>query len=70
MMVLSFAVVAVAGLGQITGTVVAALFIGISKALAVHLFPELDVVVPYLIMLLILLWRPQGLFAVTQSRRV
>jgi branched-chain amino acid transport system permease protein len=70
MMVLSFAVVAVAGLGQITGTVVAALLIGISKALAVHLFPELDVVVPYLIMLLILLWRPQGLFAVTQSRRV
>ncbi len=70
MMVLSFAVVAVAGLGQITGTIVAALLIGVAKALSVHLFPELDVVVPYLIMLLILLWRPQGLFAVTQSRRV
>jgi branched-chain amino acid transport system permease protein len=70
MMVMSFAVVAVAGLGQITGTAVAALLIGLSKAFAVHLLPELDVLVPYLIMLLVLLWRPQGLFAVAESRRV
>ncbi len=70
MMVLSFAVVAVAGLGQITGTAVAALLIGMGKAFAVYLLPELDVLVPYLIMLAVLLWRPQGLFAVAESRRV
>ena len=70
MMVLSFAVVAVAGLGQITGTAVAALMIGMGKAFAVYLFPELDVLMPYLIMLLVLLWRPQGLFAVAETRRV
>ena len=70
MMVLSFAVVAVAGLGQITGTAVAALMIGMGKAFAVYLFPELDVLVPYLIMLVVLLWRPQGLFAVPETRRV
>ena len=70
MMVLSFAVVAVAGLGQITGTAVAALLIGLAKAFAVYLLPELDVLVPYLIMLLVLLWRPQGLFAVAEARRV
>lgn len=70
MMVLSFAVVAVAGLGQITGTAVAALLIGMAKAFAVYLLPELDVLVPYLIMLLVLLWRPQGLFAVAEARRV
>ena len=70
MMVLSFAVVAVAGLGQITGTAVAALLIGVAKAFAVYLLPELDVLVPYLIMLLVLLWRPQGLFAVAEARRV
>ncbi|MEC4722824.1 branched-chain amino acid ABC transporter permease [Noviherbaspirillum sp. CPCC 100848] len=70
MMVLSFAVVAVAGLGQITGTAVAALLIGLGKAFSVYLLPELDVLVPYLIMLAVLLWRPQGLFAVTESRRV
>jgi branched-chain amino acid transport system permease protein len=70
MMVLSFAVVAVAGLGQITGTAIAALLIGMGKAFAVYLLPELDVLVPYLIMLLVLLWRPQGLFAVAETRRV
>ena len=70
MMVLSFAVVAVAGLGQITGTAVAALLIGTGKAFAVYLLPEIDVLVPYLIMLAVLLWRPEGLFAVAQARRV
>lgn len=70
MMVLSFAVVAVAGLGQITGTAIAALLIGMGKAFAVYLMPELDVLVPYLIMLAVLLWRPQGLFAVAEARRV
>lgn len=70
MMVLSFAVVAVAGLGQIGGTAVAALLIGMGKAFAVYLLPELDVLVPYLIMLAVLLWRPHGLFAVAEARRV
>jgi branched-chain amino acid transport system permease protein len=70
MMVQSFAVVAVAGLGQLTGTIVAALLIGMGKSFAVYLLPELDVLAPYLIMLLVLLWRPQGLFAVAEARRV
>lgn len=70
MMVLSFAVVAVAGLGQITGTAIAAILIGMAKAFSVYLLPELDVLVPYLLMVLVLLWRPQGLFAVAEARRV
>jgi branched-chain amino acid transport system permease protein len=32
--------------------------------------PELAVLTPYLIMMLVLLVRPQGLFAVTSMRRV
>lgn len=70
MMVLSFAVVAVAGLGQITGTVIAALLIGLTRAISVYMWPELEVLVPYLIMVLVLLWRPQGLFAIAEARRV
>lgn len=70
MMVLSFAVVAVAGLGQITGTAVAAVLIGLTRAFAVYIWPEVEVLVPYLIMVLVLLWRPEGLFAVAQARRV
>ena len=70
MMVLSFAVVAVAGLGQITGTAIAALLIGLVRAFSVYVMPEVEVLVPYLIMVLVLLWRPEGLFAVAQARRV
>jgi branched-chain amino acid transport system permease protein len=70
MMVISFAVVAVAGLGQITGTTVAAVLIGMGKAFSIHLLPDIDVLVPYLIMFAVLLWRPQGLFAVAEARRV
>ena len=70
MMVLSFAVVAVAGLGQITGTAVAAILIGLTRSFAVYVWPEVEVLVPYLIMVLVLLWRPEGLFAVAQARRV
>jgi len=70
MIVLSFAVVATAGLGQIEGTLITALLIGLARSFAVYLQPEMEVLVPYLIMVLVLLFRPQGLFSVAQARRV
>ena len=68
--VLSFAVVATAGLGQIEGAALTALMIGIGRSIAVTFFPELEVVVPYIIMVAVLLVRPQGLFGVVETRRV
>ncbi|MFX9912108.1 branched-chain amino acid ABC transporter permease, partial [Acinetobacter baumannii] len=62
--------VAVGGLGQIEGAAIGALLIGLGRSLAVYLFPELDVVVPYLVMVLVLLFRPQGLLGVTEVRRI
>lgn len=70
MIVLSFAVVATAGLGQIEGALVAAILIGLARSFSVYLLPELEVLVPYLIMVLVLLFRPQGLFSVAKARRV
>jgi branched-chain amino acid transport system permease protein len=70
MIVLSFAVVATAGLGQIEGALVAAILIGLARSFTVYLLPELEVLVPFLIMVLVLLFRPQGLFSVAQARRV
>lgn len=70
MIVLSFSVVATAGLGQITGALIAALMIGMARSLAVYTFPEFEVVVPYLIMVLVLLIRPNGLFTVAQARKI
>jgi branched-chain amino acid transport system permease protein len=68
--VLSFAVVATAGLGQIEGAALTALMIGIGRSAAVTFAPELEVVVPYVIMVAVLLVRPQGLFGVVETRRV
>ena len=70
MIVLSFAVAATAGLGQIEGAALAALLIGLGRSFAVYLMPELEVLIPYLIMLLVLLWRPEGLFGVAQTRKI
>jgi branched-chain amino acid transport system permease protein len=68
--VLSFAVVATAGLGQIEGAALSSLMIGLGRSIAVYLAPEFEVVVPYLIMVAVLLVRPQGLFGVAETRRV
>ncbi|HLS68123.1 MAG TPA: branched-chain amino acid ABC transporter permease [Kiloniellales bacterium] len=70
MIVLSFAVVATAGLGQIEGAAVAALLIGLGRSFAVYLMPELQVLVPYLIMLAVLLVRPEGLFGRPAARKI
>jgi branched-chain amino acid transport system permease protein len=68
--VLSFAVVATAGLGRIEGAALTALMIGLGRSIAVYFAPELEVVVPYLIMMVVLLLRPQGLFGVLATRRI
>jgi branched-chain amino acid transport system permease protein len=68
--VLSFAVVATAGFGQIGGAAIAAILIGLGRSFAVYVFPEMDVLMPYLIMLLVLLVRPQGMFATPEARRI
>jgi branched-chain amino acid transport system permease protein len=70
MIVLSFAVAATAGLGQVEGAAITALLIGLGRSFAVYLFPELDVLMPYLIMVAVLAVRPQGLFGVAETRKV
>lgn len=70
MMVLSFAVVATAGLGQIGGAALAALMIGLARSFAVYLMPEMEVLMPYLIMVAVLLVRPEGLFTTVAARRI
>lgn len=70
MIVLSFAVAATAGLGQIEGTALTALMIGLTRAFVIYLQPEFEVLVPYLLMVLVLLVRPFGLFAAVQVRKI
>lgn len=68
--VLSFAVVATAGLGRIEGAALTALMIGMGRSIAVYFYPEAEVLIPYLIMVAVLLVKPQGLFGTLETRRI
>jgi branched-chain amino acid transport system permease protein len=59
----AFVVVVIGGLGSFWGVVVAALIIGLVKGLVVGFgFPQFSEAAMYLLMLLVLLIRPRGLF--------
>jgi branched-chain amino acid transport system permease protein len=49
---------------------IASILIGLARALAVYTLPELEVVMPYLMMVVVLLVRPSGLFTVASARRI
>ncbi|MDE0941734.1 MAG: branched-chain amino acid ABC transporter permease [Alphaproteobacteria bacterium] len=68
--VLAFAVVVIGGMGSIPGALIGSLLVGISRAAAVHKFPEIELFVIYAIMALVLAIRPEGLFAPAQARKI
>ena len=68
--VLAFAVVVIGGMGSIPGALIGAIVVGISRAGAVHLYPELELFVIYAIMALVLIFRPEGLFAPIKARKI
>jgi len=69
LLVYAFAVVTVAGFGNVTGAVVAALLISTLRTLAVFYFPELEFLVIYIAVIAVLLLKPSGLFT-RHERRV
>lgn len=68
--VLAFAVVAIGGMGSIEGALVGALIVGLCRAAAVHLVPQLELFVIYAVMALVLVVRPYGLFTRAQPRKI
>jgi branched-chain amino acid transport system permease protein len=66
----SFAVIAIGGMGSLEGAALGALLIGLARALAIHLWPEFELVVIYLIMLIVLMVKPEGLFGAVEVRRI
>jgi len=68
--VLAFAVVAIGGMGSIAGALVGALIVGICRAAAVHLAPQIELFVIYGVMALVLVVRPYGLFVRAQPRKI
>jgi branched-chain amino acid transport system permease protein len=68
--VLAFAVVAIGGMGSIEGALIGALVVGLCRAAAVHLVPQLELFVIYGVMALVLVVRPYGLFVRAQPRKI
>ncbi|HEX9450730.1 MAG TPA: branched-chain amino acid ABC transporter permease [Burkholderiales bacterium] len=68
--VLAFAVVVIGGLGSLPGAALAALLVGIVRAAAVHYRPELDLFSIYLVMAVVLIVRPKGLFSAQEARKI
>jgi branched-chain amino acid transport system permease protein len=58
----SFVVVVIGGLGSFWGVVLAAVIVGVVRGLTVYFFPSAAEASMYLLMLLVLLFRPRGLF--------
>jgi branched-chain amino acid transport system permease protein len=61
-MVYFLIVVAVGGTTSISGPLLAALLLGIADVAGKYFIPKLGAFIVYAQMIVILLWRPQGLF--------
>lgn len=68
--VLAFAVVVIGGMGSVGGALIGALIVGIARAMAVHLAPNLELFVIYAVMAAVLAFRPFGLFAQPGARKI
>lgn len=67
-LLLSFITVIIGGLGSLRGTVIAALLIGLSDGVIAFFFsPTLAKILATLLVALVLVFRPQGLFGARQS---
>jgi branched-chain amino acid transport system permease protein len=61
-LIISFVVVVIGGIGSVKGALVAALLIGLADTFGSVLVPQIAGMVVYLLMAAVLLWRPQGIF--------
>ena len=58
----AFAVVVIGGLGSMRGALAGALIVGLVRAFSLVIYPEFEVLAIYLIVIMVLLVRPAGLF--------
>jgi len=62
-LIISFVVVVIGGIGSIKGAFLGALMVGLTATFGTVFLPELSGAVVYALMAAVLLWRPRGLFA-------
>jgi len=57
----SFVVVVIGGLGSLAGAFIAAILLGMMQALGAVYLPGVSVLLPFLFMIAVLIWKPSGL---------
>jgi branched-chain amino acid transport system permease protein len=68
--VLSFAVVVIGGLGSLPGAALGAVIVGVVRSLSVHYLPQVELFVIYFVMAAVLALRPRGLFSLAEPRKI
>ncbi|WP_424627190.1 branched-chain amino acid ABC transporter permease [Bradyrhizobium sp. SYSU BS000235] len=68
--ILSFAIVVIGGLGSVEGAAIGAILVGMARAASVHLLPQAELFMIYLIMAAVLVFKPEGLFRRETARRI
>jgi len=61
MLILSFVVIVVGGIGSITGAALGALLIGLTDTFGKVFFPSVSSILIYVLMAAVLVWRPNGI---------
>jgi branched-chain amino acid transport system permease protein len=62
LVIVVFAVVVIGGMGSIMGAIVSGLVLGLIEGLTKVVYPEASNIVVFVIMAVVLIWRPTGLF--------
>ena len=60
-LIISFVIVVIGGIGSVWGALIAALIVGFADTFGKVLIPELSCIVVYVVMAVVLLWRPEGI---------
>lgn len=61
-LIVSFVVVVIGGIGSVWGAFLSSLLIGFADTFGKVLFPQFAGLAIYLVMAVVLLWRPAGIF--------
>jgi branched-chain amino acid transport system permease protein len=62
LVIVVFAVVVIGGMGSLVGAIVSGLVLGLVEGLTKVVYPEASSIVVFVIMAVVLIWRPTGLF--------
>lgn len=68
--VLSFAVIVIGGMGSLPGAALGAVIVGLVRSATIHYAPAVELFVIYFVMALVLAFRPRGLFSLAEPRKI